>query len=122
VTDDQTASNDLEIDLRVVAASEVIDSLAAALDERDQEFSVAKVFDPSYLGLDLSTAADLATIVTATLISDPLIPTLAHWFGPKTKSRRIYVETPLGRVTLETREDLSPDEIRSRLARIVKLL
>lgn len=112
----------LEVDLRIVAPTEIIEDLESNLAASGQEVAVSEVVDPSYLGLDFSAAADLATIASVTLIGDPLIPALGRWFGSKAKSRRITVETPLGRVTLDTREDLSDEQIRARLSEIIKLV
>lgn len=112
---------DLEVDLRIVAPTEVIEALEQAMEAAGQPVTVSPVLDASYLGLDFSTAADLAAIASVTLISDPLIPSIAKWFSPKAKARRIRVETPLGRVTFDTTEALSEDQIRERLGEIVKL-
>jgi hypothetical protein len=119
---DGAISSEVEVHLRIIAPTEVIEALASVLQREGLELSCSSVFDASYLGLDFSTAADLATILSTTLISDPLIPALARWFGPKAKARRIVVETPLGRVTLDTRDELTTDEIRERLAQVIRLL
>jgi hypothetical protein len=117
-----TAAGSPAIDLRIVAPTEVVAQLARALEAADIDFTQAAVIDPSYLGFDFTTAADISTIVGTAFLSDPLIPLLAQWFRPNAKERRIVVETPLGRVRLDTREPLTPEEVRERLRRIVGLL
>lgn len=94
----------------------------ALLDAHNVWYEQTAVFDPSYLGLDLTTAADIATIVSSAFLSDPLIPFLVHCAMRAPKRQRIVVETPLGRVTLDTAEHLSPDEIRTRIQRIAAII
>jgi hypothetical protein len=100
----------------------VIESLCAALGSHDRELFVSDVHEPSYFGLDLAAISEVATIISATSINELLIPALAKWFGSRAKNRRIAIETPLGRVTLETRSPLTEDQIRQRLATLVELL
>ncbi len=111
----------LEVDLRIVAPTEVIAAFATEFETVGRKVAVSDVVDPSYLGLDFSTIADLCTIVSVALIDDALIPALARWVCSKAKRQRIMVESPHGRVIFDTDEDLTPEEIRTRLAEIIKL-
>ncbi len=110
------------IDIRIVAPIEVIDTVVVALADCGHAVTPREVLDSSYLGLDFSTVADIATVLSFTLVSNPLVPVLARWFRPQAKARRIVIETPLGRVTLDTRDELTEEQIRERLAKAVGLL
>lgn len=110
------------MDIRVVANDAVIDSIEQALSANGVAASRSRIVDPSYLGLDLSTVADLATIVGVAAIADPLLPTLWQWLRPGGKPTRIVVETPLGRAVFDTREELTEAEVREKLDELVGLL
>jgi hypothetical protein len=122
IRDTEMTENAEAVDIRIIAPTEVIDTIVIALGESGHPVTPREVLDSSYLGLDFSTVADVATVLNVTLVSDPLVPVLARWFRPRAQARRIVIETPLGRVTLDTRDELTEEEIRERLAKAVGLL
>ena len=123
-TDDPAEQSDTPflIDIRIVADGRTADQLVEMLERGGVACSRSDVVDVSYLGLDLTTAADIATIVSVAFFSDPVVPFLTQRLTDRARRERIVVETPLGRVTLDTTEHLSPEEIRQRLQRIATII
>lgn len=109
------------VDLRIIAAEEVIDSVERVLAEEGVAVARSGILDPSYMGLDLSTIADLAAVVSVALISDPILPTLWQWLKPESGTR-IVVETPFARVVLDSREALTEAEVKKKLEQLVGVL
>lgn len=110
----------LEVDVRVIAAEAVIDSIEAALLPTGFTGERSTIVDPSYLGLDLSTVADVAGLISVAALSDPLLPMLWHWLRPSSPERtRIVVETPFGRAVFDSRDELTEDEVRIKLERLI---
>jgi hypothetical protein len=109
------------VDLRIIAAEEVIDSVERVLADEGVAVARSGILDPSYMGLDLSTIADLAAVVSVALISDPILPTLWQWLKPESRTR-IVIETPFARVVLDSREALTEAEVKKKLEQLVGVL
>lgn len=110
------------VDVRFIASNETVGKIHELVSQRGYIATETEVRDPGSLGLDLAGVADLATIIGITFIGDPLVPFLVDLLGARNEDRRIVVETPIGRVTFESREALNDEQVREKLSTIVGLL
>ncbi|MEU6496888.1 hypothetical protein ABZ890_42065 [Streptomyces sp. NPDC046984] len=118
-------TQDWSIRLRVMATVDAIDEVQTELADASAEDPesvqighVKTVVNPSEFRLDLAQYAELVGTFTGVFFGGALVPRLVSVLRRK-KNRNLIVESPLGRVTLTSSTDLSEDQVRQKLKKLI---
>lgn len=109
--------------VRIAAEKDFIDELAAELEEGQDGFDVKSVAveeNPAVLGFDFGIIAVLIGLASDLFLEEPLVPLLLRTIKRR-PTRRIRIDTPLGTTTFEPRADMSEEEIREALRRLIEV-
>ncbi|MGN6216114.1 MAG: hypothetical protein ACTHN7_04035 [Solirubrobacterales bacterium] len=109
--------------VRFASDQEFIEALSAELSQDPVDFEVKSVRveeDPSVLGFDFETIAVLIGLASDLFLEEPLVPLLVRLIR-RQPPRRIRIDTPLGTTTFEPRKDMSEEEIRAALRRLIEV-
>ena len=112
-----------DIELRFLSDEAFIQAVASEFSS-DDSAEVGKpevVSDPTDLGFDFSIVFALVTLVSELFFEGPIVPALRHAIR-RTKPRRVRIESPFGTVTFEPSDDMSDDELRALMQRLVASL
>lgn len=111
------------IQLRMVtdpdSAEEIVDAFRS--DGSSETIDRREVANPSTLGFDFGQVVEIVTLVQATFFTAPIIPS-AFALLRRRRKQRLFMETPLGRVTIEPDRELDDDEIRALLKQLSGVL
>ncbi|WP_217565704.1 hypothetical protein [Streptomyces sp. GbtcB7] len=118
-------TQDWSIRLRVMATIDAIDDvkteLTSASTENPESVQISHiktVENPSEFRLDLAQYAELVGTFTGVFFGGALVPRLVAALKRK-KNRNLIIESPLGRVTLTSSTDLSEDQVRQKLKKLI---
>jgi hypothetical protein len=113
------------LDIRILGAPDIVDDLRGELALRAPGVEVVEsgpVADATDLAFDLGQVAELVAVAKDALpLLTALVPLLHGIFQRRTSPSRIVVESPLGRVTLDVSPDMTEEEIRAALRRLVEV-
>lgn len=113
------------LELRLVGDQQVLGEIRAALEEQPESdatvLSHGLVANPTALKLDLGTVADVVGLVSAGFFDGPMVRVLLDIFK-RNEPKKIFISCPLGDVTFTPRPDLTEDELRAILRKLVAVL
>jgi hypothetical protein len=120
--DDDAHPEHAPLDVRIIGAEDDVSAIGVALEAKAITFTTGSVSDPSYFGLDFVIVADVVAVLAPLALSDLVLSRVDAWRSRNERRRRILVETPIGRVAFESDEDLTDEEVRSRLQSISRMM
>ena len=116
------------LDFRFVAAPDVIEELrdtladGAAATDGIAVVGGGPVRDATDLSFDLGQATELLTRVKDLMVvAGPIVTMLLAVARRRSTPKRLVVESPLGKVTIELRRDVTEAEIRDAIRRVSEL-
>lgn len=111
------------IDLKLVSEPEFVEAFAEEVTRVDAGFEVrskGRETDPSNLAFDLGDVASVVGLLSDLFMAGPIVPALIAAIK-RTKPKKIVITSPFNRIVYEPHEDMTEDEVRVMLKKLVEL-
>lgn len=117
--------NDWAVTLRFTGEKEVLEDLLDGLDSPSQQPDfvargpATEVQDVSMYRLDLTRLMELVADVSTAFVNSMLLVQAIHYALQRQKETTLRIESPVARVEFKTAEDLTDEQIKETLGKLL---